>query len=216
MKKLWTSVFAALLLLAFMLPAQAAINDRIESAQALFLSELAIESPTLIEGTAHESGYFFFVHRDKEGNPIWAEVAFNGLDDEGESSFLDCYLRATNCPSNFYLRLSDASTPCSIAETDALAAASAGEPSTNGYAANLIERSATGWPTLVLDSGDYQATASTETFVASGGPWGPVYCAFIGTTSDNTGKLISHAALSTGRTLAAGESLQVTYKIKQQ
>lgn len=172
---------------------------------------------TLQSSTAHEIGVLHFQHIDKNGAVIWEQIAaLNALDDEGEQSILDCYLRAQNCPTTFYLRLSDSTSTCSIAETDTLTLASAGEPTENGYAAQEIERTAVGWPTLALDSGDYQATASEETFVATGGPWGPVYCAFIGTTSNNTGKLIAHAALSTGRTLAAGESLKITYKIKMQ
>lgn len=93
---------------------------------------------------------------------------------------------------------------------------SIGEPGTYGYAAQLIERSAAGWPTIALDSGDYQATANTETFQATGGAWGPVKYCVLATTSDNTGKLISYVALSVPRTLLDQELLQVTYKVKLQ
>ena len=186
------------------------------TALALLLAPLVRAQDTL-SGHAKEIGVLEFRHFDARGNQIGVEeVALNSLDDEGEQSVLDCYLRATNCPVTYYLRLSDSSTPCSIAETDTLTTASAGEPTVNGYAAQQITRDSTGWPTLGLDTGDYQAVSAVKTFAATTGSWGPVYCAFLATTSDNTGKLVAHAALSTGRTLAAGESLQVTYRLKMQ
>lgn len=162
-------------------------------------------------------GVYHFKHIDSQGNVIAEWEDSNSLADEGEQLFLDVLLRGATAPTTFYLGLTDSTSTCSIADTDTLATVSAlGEPSTNGYARQNIERSAVGWPTLALDSGDYQATSKTVTFTATGGSWGPVYCAFLGTTLDNTGKLVSYAALSTGRTLAAGESLQITYKVKLQ
>jgi len=163
-----------------------------------------------------EEGVFELKYFDAQGKLKEIEYAHNQLADEGEQAFLDVYLRAATGPIQFYYGLSDSTTPCSIADTNTLTLASAGEPTTNGYARQLVERSAVGWPTLALDAGDYQATSKTVTFTASGGSWGPVYCAFVSTTLDNTGKLVSYAPLSTARTLAAGESLQVTYKIKLQ
>lgn len=219
-------------------------------------------------------GVYHFKHLDAQGNVIAEWESNNSLADEGEKLFLDVVLRGGTAPVEFYLGLSDSTSTCSIVDTDTIITASAGEPTTNGYTRQLIERSSTGWPTLALDAGDYQATASTETFSA-GGSWGPVYCAYIttaksngtvwaastayslnafarpttfagyvyeattagtsgtaeptwnttigGTTTDGTvtwttrlAKLISYTALSTGRTLAAGETLQVTYKVKLQ
>lgn len=180
---------------------------------ALALPALAADTGT---GAIREIGVFELTAYDADGNVIWTDEAHNNLADEGEQAFLDVYLRGATAPTQFYLFLADSSTPCSITDTATLTTASAGEPSTNGYARQLIERSATGWPTLALDSGDYMATSSTETFTASGGSWGPVYCVGLATTSDNTGKHVSYAALSQARTLAAGESLQVTYKVKLQ
>jgi len=162
-------------------------------------------------------GVYHFKHLDAQGNVIAEWESPNSLADEGEQFFLDAFLRGATAPTTFYLGLTDSTSACSIADTATLTTAAAlGEPSTNGYARIEVERSAVGWPTLALDSGDYQATSKTVTFSASGGSWGPVYCAFLGTTSNNTGKLISYAALSTGRTLASGESLQITYKVKLQ
>jgi hypothetical protein len=173
--------------------------------------------PTKAIAPAREIGIFHLSAYAPGGGLLWEEDAHNSLADEGEQLFLDCVLRATSCPSQFYVRLVDSTASCSISDTNTLATAAAlGEPSTNGYAAQLIERNSTGWPTLAPDSGDYMATSSVETFSASGGSWGPVYCVMLGTSSDNTGKLVSYAALSQARTLASGESLQITYKVKLQ
>lgn len=158
-----------------------------------------------------EAGYFEFTAYDRDGNIKWQETTENGLADEGEQLFLDCVLRATSCPTTFFLRLYN-DTPT---ETDTLSTLT-GEPSTNGYAAQELTRNSSGWPTLALDSGDYQATSATVTFSASGGSWGPVTYAVLATTSNNTGRLVSFTALSTSRTLASGESLQVTYRLKLQ
>ena len=162
-------------------------------------------------GAIREIGVFHVVHRAANGAVLWEGDAVNTLADEGESLFLDCTLRATNCPTTFYMRLFN-DTPV---ETDTLSTLT-GEPSANGYTAQEVTRNSSGWPTLALDSGDYQATSSTETFSATGGSWGPVTYLVLATSSDSTGKVVSYAALSTSRTLAAGESLQVTYRLKLQ
>jgi hypothetical protein len=155
---------------------------------------------------------FKFEHLDQEGRLIWSqEWTPNALADEGEANILDVYFRNQNAPTQFYLRLYN-STPT---ETSTLSSLT-GEPSGNGYAAQLVERSTVGWPTLALDAGDYQLTSKEVTFSASGGSWGPVTYCVLATTSDNTGKLISFVALSTSRTLQAGESLKVTMKQKMQ
>lgn len=156
-------------------------------------------------------GIFEIQHLDKFGNVLWKDEAENALVDEGEQDVLDVYLRGAAAPTQFYLRLFN-DTPV---ETDGLADLLS-EAAGNGYAAQLIERSATGWPTLALDAGDFQATSSQEQFAASGGSFGPVSHVVLATSSDNTGKLISFAALSQSRTLADGESLTVTYRVKLQ
>lgn len=157
-------------------------------------------------------GVFEIKHYDANGDLIWTEEAENSLADEGEHFVLDEFFRAATAPTQFFIRL----TNTVLSDTSTLTTASAGEPSTNGYAAQLVERSATGWPSLALDSGDYQLTSSEETFNATGGSWGPVDRAFLGTTSNNTGKLIAYATLSQARTLANGESLKITYRVKLQ
>lgn len=172
-----------------------------------------------------------YQHRTADGRVIWmsglgeldlqvgsaehldalAEQAFmsNALADEGEQSILDVYFRGAAAPANFYIALYN-DTPV---ETDTLATLT-GEPSGNGYARRLVERSNTGWPTLALDSGDFMATSSVETFTSSG-TIGPVtHTAVVTAASGTAGLLVAYNALSQSRTLANGESLDVTYRIK--
>lgn len=154
-------------------------------------------------------GELELVCRDKHGNIKWQENLINALADEGEQQILDVYLRGASAPSNFYLRLFN-DTP---AETDALSDLT-GEPSGNGYSAETLTADSSGWPTLALDSGDYQATSDTVTFAASGGSIGPVTYVVLATSTDSSGKLVAFAALSQTRTLADGEELDITYKAK--
>lgn len=150
-------------------------------------------------------------HRDRDGNVIWEEHKENALADEGEQDILEVFYRAAAAPTEFYIRLFN-DTPI---ETDGLTDL-IGEPSGNGYAAQLVERSAVGFPTSALDAGDWQIASKTVTFTASGGAIGPVTHGVLATTSDNTGRLNSFVALSQSRTLADGESLDVTITIKLQ
>jgi hypothetical protein len=159
------------------------------------------------------TGKWDFRHLDKDGKVIWEALdQVNFLADEGEYAMLDVFLRAGTAPSGYFIRLCN-DTPV---ETDTLADITGEPPGTYNYAAQAVARDATaaGWPTLALDSGDHMATSKTVTFTATGGVIGPVTYAFLATTSNNTGKHIASVALSTSRTLADGESLQVTMKVK--
>lgn len=154
-------------------------------------------------------GVWKFKKFNKFGKLIEEWEQENALADEGEEYVLGVALRGVTMAVNCFLRLFN-DTPI---ETDGLADLT-GEPSTNGYAVQTIENSATGWPTFALDGGDFMLTSSEETFSASGGSWGPVTYAVLATSSDNTGKLIAYVALSQSRTLADGESLKCTISIK--
>jgi len=168
--------------------------------------------------TARWIGDWTFTHRDAAGHVLAQWTQRNALADVGEQRLLEIYFRDASEAGTtaYYISLSDASNPCSVGETDSLATANTGEPSTFGYSRQLVERSATGWPTSALDSGDWRVVSSTETFSASGGSWGPVNCAVLQTTADNTGDLIAYVALSVARTLASGESLDVSLAVKLQ
>ena len=156
--------------------------------------------------------YWKFDHRDKNGKIVWSQDwTPNALADEGEQAILDVFFRAATAPTTFYLGLYN-DTPV---ETDGLSDLT-GEPSTFGYAREEITRDNTGWPTLALDSGDYQLTSATVQFGATGGSWGPVTYAVLATTANDTGLLIAFVALSQSRTLNDGETLDVSMALKAQ
>lgn len=141
-------------------------------------------------------------HRELVAEQPWE---LNVLTDEGENNLLDVYFRALNAPTNFYIGLANST----IAEASTLANITEAAAS-NGYARQLVERSATGWPTLAGSV----VTSSTETFTASGGSIGPVTDAFVcDVVSGTAGLLIVGTALSTTRTLADGESLDVSFDV---
>lgn len=149
--------------------------------------------------------------KTKTGELVWDDLGRkNSLAQEGGYLILDDVLRGDAGAAQFYVRLYN-DTPV---KTDTLSIIG-GEPSTNGYAAQLLEKSAVGWPTLAIDGTDYQATSKEVTFSASGGSWGPVFYGVLATTSDNTGKLFAFVALSQNRTINNEESVLVTIKVKQ-
>lgn len=152
-----------------------------------------------------------FAHRDRSGNIIW-ETAWieNSLADEGEQDILDIIYRASTAPTTFYTRLYN-DTPV---DTDTLALLT-GEASGNGYGALTWNRNSTDFPTLALDAGDYQVSSVTKQYSASGGSWGPVTYMVLATVATGTaGKIYNYFALSQSRTLADGEKLDVSMKMK--
>ena len=155
-------------------------------------------------------GEYCFIARDAAGNEKWSECQHNALANEGQQEMLSVYLQGGTAPTAYAIGLSS----MAFAKTTTYATIT-GEPSGNGYARQTVNRDATasGWPTLALDSGDYKATAKQVTFTASGAV-GPVTSAFLVSATNN--KLVSYTALSTSRTLAAGDTLQVTYSVKLQ
>ncbi len=151
-----------------------------------------------------------FEHRNAAGVLLWdQDWTPNALADEGEQAMLDVYFRGAAAPTNFYVGLLN-STPTDVTTLATMTAEAAG----SGYARQVVPATAVGFPTLALDAGDYRAVSTVETFTAAGGSIGPVTYAFLATTTDNTGKLVVYNALSQSRTLASGDSLDVTFRIK--
>ena len=174
------------------------------------------DSPQRVASLIREHGYFDLTCRDASGNIKWEEQNVpNALANEGEYAILDTMMRGNTAPTQYYLRLYN-TTPTL---TSTLSTLSTYEPSTaNGYnpANQGITRNSTGWPLVPqLVSNHYEITSKTITITASG-TVGPVTYAALSTSSDNTGKLMAYAALSATRTLASGDSLQMTYKIRLQ
>lgn len=159
-------------------------------------------------------GKWKVTHLDCNGNVLWEDVCSNFLTNDGEENVLDTYLRGQNTPTEFYLRLVN-STGTSITETDSLGSITT-EPITNGYTPQLITRNTSGWPTLALDSGDFKATSSEESFTAAGGQIGVIEWAYLSTTSGNSGKLLAVSSLTTPRTIFNGETLKISIGITLQ
>jgi hypothetical protein len=149
----------------------------------------------------------------RDGKEIWSMDKKNSLVDEGEEAMLESFFRgsSTFTPTQFYIRLCNDT----LTETDTLVSIQ-GEPTTNGYAAQLVERSTVGFPTKDMPDGDYRITSKELTFTAAGGNIGPVTTAYLATTSDNTGKFIAFVDLAMTRTILSGDSMVVQIRIKLQ
>lgn len=173
-------------------------------------------------------GYYHVEHRNAKGELLHEEDAPNALYDEGEFAILDIALRGGTAPSNWFIGLMKSTLSGAPAETSTLSSLNGAGPyeltnaSDPGYSARAqVNRDATasGWPTLALNSGDYQATSKSVVFTASGDWTDTVRWMFlttIVTVGDTTGKLISFAQLSADRTLKNGDTLTITYNLKLQ
>lgn len=144
-------------------------------------------------------------HYSREGELLWEQdVVPNIIHAEGELYCLTALFTTlvTSIPSNYYAGLDNRTTP---AREDTLANLSQ-EPSQYGYARQPLN-SGSGFIVSVNSNGVYQATSNVITFIANGGTWGPVKNIFLTTTVDNSGKLISTAALDGQHFLSTGEQL---------
>lgn len=142
----------------------------------------------------------------RNGEVVWTDYGRNALTNEGEllilkTMFVDSALN----PSGYYVRLCNDT----LLETDTLTTV-LNEPTGNGYAATAVEHSAVGFPTETTVDGHSTLVSKEITFTASGGDIGPVTTAFLSTTSDNTGTLISYRALALSRTILDGDQTVIT------
>jgi hypothetical protein len=164
---------------------------------------------------------------DAQGNLKWVDDAPNALYDEGEFAILDIALRNGTAPSAWYIGLLRNSLSSAPAESTTLSTipVSTHEPQNStegGYSARQQvnrDNTSNGWPSLVLDAGDYKATSKTVTWTATSDWPTPIRWIFLttnGVVGDTTGKLISLAQLSVDRTLLNGDSLNITYSMKLQ
>jgi hypothetical protein len=140
------------------------------------------------------------------------DMVLNALADEGEQYMINASFRNTGALATMYLGLCNDGT---IAETDTVATIAGEVPTANGYARQAI--AAADWAAPVLNSGDYQSTATEESFgPASTGAW-TVTHAFLTTTASGTGGLhILYVPLSATTTVAIGQSFRYTLTFKQQ
>ena len=145
----------------------------------------------------------------REGKIIHYEKHKNNLANLGERNILESFFRNIDNPVQFFIRLAKDV----IEETDTLANI-LNEPVGSGYSPQLIERSGVGFPTIELDSGDFRLTSKEVNFKAVGGDIGPVNVAYLATSSDDTGKLISSVPLSLERIILNGDEGFLALRIK--
>lgn len=140
-----------------------------------------------------------------EQDQLWIP---NALADEGEEYILDAVLRGASLAASHYVGL----VAGSPAETTTLATMT--EVTGTGYARIALAKNTTDWPTLALDSGDFQAVSLGKVFTA-GGTWTGATNSFLtGAASGTSGDFIAYAPLSATRTLVNGDTLTVTTRVK--
>lgn len=126
------------------------------------------------------------------------------LVNEGENRLLNLILNQLAQDATWYLGLYEDSS----------------EPGETATLAGLTEQAGgTGYARIALTLASFSiaddiATYAQQTFTASGGAWGNQYGYFIGTTSDNTGKLLFVEHFSDGPyNVNDGGQVKVTPKI---
>lgn len=129
------------------------------------------------------------------------EVVAEGLEYILETAFTE----VQSVPANFYMGLCE---DASVAETDGLADLTELAVA-NGYARETVASDGTDFTEATTGTNDRKVTTTTETFTASG-TWNGAEHVFLGTTIDDSGKLICVAALSVERFLVNGDTLQVS------
>ena len=132
------------------------------------------------------------------------EVVSEGLEYILETAFTELQ----SVPANFYMGLCEDAT---VAETQNLAGLTELAVA-NGYARQLVASDDTDFTEASTGTNDRKVTTTTETFTATG-TWNGAEHVFLGTTVDDSGKLICAAALSVERFLVNGDTLQVSIVI---
>jgi len=138
----------------------------------------------------------------------------NIFHDDGEELICKIVFDETvSVPASYYIGL-DARV--SAAEDDTLASEiAADEEDGTGYAREAVASDNTDW-TVSFDATDWQALSHTVTFTAGAADWQTNTYAFLtDQASAQSGKyLICSQALSTGRLLGNGDSLNVSLAVK--
>ena len=130
--------------------------------------------------------------------------------DNGHYYMMDAYFRGGTEPTDFYVALVNDT----VVGTDDWSDISGNVQTGTGYSAQTINQDATasGWPTLALDSSEMQVVGKEVTFTATGADWiATTAIALVANMA--TDRLIAYANISS-ITLGNGESLSVTPKLK--
>jgi hypothetical protein len=177
----------------------------------------SLDEPVKI-ASAREVGIWTFTHHARDGHVLAKWQEHNTLSKVADQRMLENYYRGGSAAgASFYIGLVDSTTPCSITKSDTFAALVAyGEPSGNGYARVAVSKDGTGWVTSAASGNDWHIVSKVVTFTSTG-TIGPVYCAFLSdAASGSASDWHAWVALSTARTLANGESLDVSMDITLQ
>ena len=150
-----------------------------------------------------------FRHYDKNGNLLYNSGWLpNQVSDDGFELIYDVFFRGATAPTGFSIGL--AKVP--ISQDDSLDDVT--EITGTSYSRQTVERSAVGFPTLALDSGDMQIVSKEVVFENTGETaWDGATDAFL-VADLATDVLVCWRALSSTRTLQPGDKLNVTMKIK--
>jgi len=138
----------------------------------------------------------------------------NALVDEGAEVAIESFLRnnaALYMPDgNFYLGLylgtmSRTTTILTIP----------GEPAGSNYSRQVVARSSVGWPTKEVDDDGFWSIVSTVVqFSAIGGDIGPFNGAFLATSSDASGRLISYVTDQFRRTILSDSFITIALRVR--
>jgi hypothetical protein len=158
--------------------------------------------------------HYWNVQHIRDGKVIWeGNHLKNALANQGAEAILEYFYRGNVAfaPGQFYVRLCNYSPVV----TDTLSTIQ-NEPGGNGYAPQLLPASTIGFPTKgIAADGNVSITSVAVTFTASGGQIGPVTSAFIATSSNSSGKLISYLPLTITRTILNGDSMTYSFSVEE-
>jgi len=133
------------------------------------------------------------------------------LHQEGLQHLLELLSHRQETPADYYIGLA---VDASLAENASLASIT--EVSGTGYARLLVEDTTVGFPTSEsTGTNDWRTILKTVTFTGGAGGWTGANTAFLCTVSSGTaGKLIASFPLSSTRTLAENDTLDITMTLE--
>jgi len=154
------------------------------------------------------------VHKDKYDNIIWVQdVALNSMFNDGEQLVLNLIFANLCTINHFNVRLVRNLPLVTNHLSDLI-----GEPTSNGYAPCRLNReiSQSGWTSISLLNGYFQAVSAECEFFATGAGWGPVQYAILTSVSNDSVPVetaLAFVKLSQSRTLVNGNTTTITYTV---
>ncbi len=143
-------------------------------------------------------------HISENNEILWeSKNLYNTFHRDGEQFALEALFAGTAIPTNYYLGLDNRTSLTTVQNMGDIV----GEPSANGYTRQSLP--STGSFTVALVSSNYQAESPIISFTANGGSFGPIKNLFLTDKSDNTGFLISSAAMPSSTTVNNGQTVNM-------